>query len=92
MVHLYSFASYNVYSMACSGGLVMLLYVVCVEADHEVNVKCVCMTCLYAAGNGFQIPAQLQLLLIGLCIGVMQGSMLRLNLCMPKVSFRELCY
>ena len=60
MVHLYLVASYNVYSMVCCGGLVMLLYVVHVEADCEVKVKCVCVSCLYAAGSNLRIPTQLQ--------------------------------
>ena len=60
MVDLYSVASYNVYSVACCGGLVILLCVAQVEADWEVKVKCVCVSCLYAAGSGLRIPAQLQ--------------------------------
>ena len=37
MIDLYSVASYNVGSMASYGGLVMLLCVVHVDADHEVK-------------------------------------------------------
>ena len=58
MVDLYSVTSYNVCSIMCCGGLVMLLCVVHVEADCEVN--CVCVSCLYAAGSGLRIPTQLQ--------------------------------
>ena len=60
MVDLYSVASYNVYSMACCGGLVMLLHVVCVGADEGVNMKCACVSCLYAGEISLRIPTQLQ--------------------------------
>ena len=60
MVDLYSVASYNVYSIACCGGLVMMLCVVHVEADHEVIMKCVCVSCSYSTGSGLRIPNQLQ--------------------------------
>ena len=58
MVDLYSVASYDVYSMACCGGLVMLLCVVHVGADCEV--KCGCVSYLYATESGLIIPTQLQ--------------------------------
>ena len=56
MVDLYSVASYNFYSVACCSGLVVLLHVVGLGADCEVNMKCVCVGCLYAAESGFRIP------------------------------------
>ena len=43
MVDLYAIAIYNIYSLACCGGLVMMLCVVHVGADCEVKGEvCIC--------------------------------------------------
>ena len=62
------------------------------SAAGEVKkwLSCAGVGYLYAAKAAWDFPPSFSLSLIGSC-EVMQGSMLMLNLCMPKLCARELC-
>ena len=47
---------------------------------------------IYAGEISLRIPTQLQPVTLLAHLYVMQGSALRLNLGVPKLCFRELCY